>query len=382
MTQKFKKIIQIIITTATILAILAYLLACLAPLLNAGRHTYFALIGLIFPLLFFALIGFLIFWLTRKSKWVFICIAALLCGWQQVSVLIGFHPIKKFNVAKAPETLRVLTWNLSSWGESNRSGIPKGQDNYQSEMVEVIKNSNADVLCFQEYLYYKNSQYLDSVIPALKEMGYQYLYFAKKDYTGYLYTTVKLTGIEIISKYPIAEADKFLYNDNMLTEPLIYADIIINNQRIRFFTTHLESVRFGSEDYEVLHKLKDPTKLSISKSRNAGGKLKIAYRKRALQAELLQEKIKASPFPVIVCGDFNDVPNSYTYFTIKGDLQDAFLKKGWGFGKTFRYISPTLRIDYILADKKFAVSQFNKIEVPYSDHYPIIADFDITERLK
>ncbi len=382
MTQKFKKIIRIFITTATILAIAAYLLACLTPLLNAGRHTYFALLGLIFPLLFFVLIGFLIFWLTRKSKWVFICIAALLCGWQQVSVLIGFHPTKKFNAAKAPETLRVLTWNLSSWGESNRSGIPIGQDNYQREMVEVIKNSNADVLCFQEYLYYKNSKYLDSVIPALKEMGYQYLYFAKKDYTGYLYTTVKLTGIEIISKYPIAEADKFLYNDNLLTEPLIYADIIINNQRIRFFTTHLESVRFGSEDYEVLHKLKDPTKLSISKSRNAGGKLKIAYRKRALQAELLQEKIKASPFPVIVCGDFNDVPNSYTYFTIKGDLQDAFLKKGWGFGKTFRYISPTLRIDYILADKKFAVSQFNKIEVPYSDHYPIIADFDITERLK
>ena len=107
------------------------------------------------------------------------------------------------------------------------------------------------------------------------------------------------------------------------------------------------------------------------------GKLRGAYKKRSVQAEMLHEKIKESPYPVIVCGDFNDVPNSYTYYTAKGNLLDAFLKKGSGFGRTFRFISPTLRIDYILADKKFEVTGFNKIEVNYSDHYPIIADFEM-----
>ncbi|MEZ5028200.1 MAG: endonuclease/exonuclease/phosphatase family protein [Ferruginibacter sp.] len=91
-------------------------------------------------------------------------------------------------------------------------------------------------------------------------------------------------------------------------------------------------------------------------------------------------KIKQSPYPVIVCGDMNDVPNSYTYFTVKDDLQDAFLKKSGGLGRTFRYISPTLRIDYILADKKFEVENFSKIKVPYSDHYPILADIAFKEK--
>ncbi|HJY22159.1 MAG TPA: hypothetical protein VJ279_04700, partial [Hanamia sp.] len=70
----------------------------------------------------------------------------------------------------------------------------------------------------------------------------------------------------------------------------------------------------------------------------------------------------------------NDVPNSSTYFKIKDNYQDAFLKKGSFLGRTFRFISPTLRIDYILADKRFKVNQFQTIHVPYSDHYPVETD--------
>jgi endonuclease/exonuclease/phosphatase family metal-dependent hydrolase len=106
-------------------------------------------------------------------------------------------------------------------------------------------------------------------------------------------------------------------------------------------------------------------------------RLRQAYIQRAQQVDILTEHIASSEYPVIVCGDFNDVPNSYTYFTVKGNLQDAFLKKGSGFGRTLRLISPTLRIDYILADKKFDITQFYVLKVPYSDHYPIIADISI-----
>ena len=48
---------------------------------------------------------------------------------------------------------------------------------------------------------------------------------------------------------------------------------------------------------------------------------------------------------------------SYTYFTVRGDMQDAFLKKGFGIGRTFSALSPTLRIDYIFADKNFKINQ-------------------------
>jgi endonuclease/exonuclease/phosphatase (EEP) superfamily protein YafD len=84
-----------------------------------------------------------------------------------------------------------------------------------------------------------------------------------------------------------------------------------------------------------------------------------------------------SPYPVLFCGDLNDVPNSYTYFTVRGDMQDAFLKKGFGIGRTFSAISPTLRIDYIFADDNFKIIQFNRLVKHYSDHFMLVADIEM-----
>jgi endonuclease/exonuclease/phosphatase family metal-dependent hydrolase len=84
--------------------------------------------------------------------------------------------------------------------------------------------------------------------------------------------------------------------------------------------------------------------------------------------------ISASPYPFVITGDFNDVPNSYTYFKISNGLQDAFLKQGFGVGRTFNALSPTLRIDHILTTPHFEVLQFNRQVRSLSDHYMIVAD--------
>jgi endonuclease/exonuclease/phosphatase family metal-dependent hydrolase len=375
MWPKFKKIIRVSFVVATLFTVLFYLQACLLPFLEAGKHWFIALLGLIFPFLFFALQGLLVYWVIKKSGWAILCSLALLLGWQQVSVSFSFRMHKSFDVVKKSETLRVLSWNLSSWGETNR--IKKV--NHMYDMIDLIKKQDADVLCFQEYLYYKNLRYRDSIHTVLKESGYQYAFFAKTNYTERFYTSAVLTAVVIMSKYPIVDTAKFIYNEEDFAEPLIYADIKKDNNTVRVFTTHLQSLRFENNEYDALHVLKEPGIASINQSRSMLWKLRQGYKKRSLQAELVHKKIKESPYPVILCGDFNDVPNSYAYFTIKEGLQDAFLKKGSGFGRSFRFISPTLRIDYILADKKFKVQQFGKIEVDYSDHYAIIADLELAQ---
>jgi endonuclease/exonuclease/phosphatase family metal-dependent hydrolase len=376
MSPKIRKIARYSFIASNGLVILFYLLACIVPFTDPGKYPYIALMGLAFPLLFFISIAFLFYWLIRRSKWVFVCVAALIPGWQQASVSFGWHSDKAFTAEQKPGTLRVLSWNLSSWGETARGD----RKNKMDTMVSIIKNANADVVCFQEYIYYKNKTYRDTIIPALKESGYQYAYFAKTNILGRLYTTSFITAIVILSKYPLTDTARILYNEDNFGEPLISADIKINNQTIRFITTHLQSVRFASNDYEALHNLKEPVSASIDQTRSVLWKIRHAYIKRSKQAKMVHDKIEASPYPVIMCGDFNDVPNSFTYFTIKGNLQDAFLEKGSGFGRTFRFISPTLRIDYILADKKFEVLQYNCIHVPFSDHYPVVADFNIGEK--
>jgi endonuclease/exonuclease/phosphatase family metal-dependent hydrolase len=158
------------------------------------------------------------------------------------------------------------------------------------------------------------------------------------------------------------------------TESLIAADILADEDTIRVFTTHLQSVLFGSKEFRDLEIIRNVDDSIVDASRSIVRKLRDAFRHRADQAEEVRARLDTCPHPAIICGDFNDVPNSYTYSTIRGDWQDAWLQKGFGIGRTYKNISPTLRIDYILADRSFQTLQCRKIPTPWSDHNPVEAD--------
>jgi endonuclease/exonuclease/phosphatase family metal-dependent hydrolase len=371
MTDKLKKVTKYLFTAATIFTILLYLLACLNPYAPPSQYWLIGLLGLVFPILFFLMIGLFFTWLFVKSRWSWVCLAIILLGWQQIKVAFGFRLPKEFNVAKPPNTLRVMQWNVSSWDEANKD--QKKGLTYRRIMLDLVEAQNADVLCFQEFFESHNPTYFDPTTPVLDSMGFKYHYFCP----SLMWTIEFQMGVTILSKYPIVDTAQHSYGRNQLAENLIYADIKVNDQIIRVMTTHLQSVKFSKEDYMNLSKIKNTNQEGFIESKTTIGKVKRAYTFRVPQADTVRKYINQSPYPVIVCGDFNDVPNSFTYFKIKGNLQDAFVQQGSGLGRTFQYISPTLRIDYILADKKFKVNQFNKITVPYSDHYPIVADFNL-----
>jgi endonuclease/exonuclease/phosphatase family metal-dependent hydrolase len=375
MTKNLKKIAGLVFRVYTVVLLLFCLLACLSPFLNPARFAVAALLGLGFPFLLVLVFLNSLYWYFKKSKWVWLHMVVILLSLYQLSTVFGIHAFSSFSQTKAPKNLRVLSWNLSSWGITKRNN--ENKINFRSEMTALLAASDADVICLQEYSFVKDKTFRDSLIPELKEKGYHYFFFARSRYTMRLYRSAHVTGVAIASRYPITDTAHFNYGEDDFAEPLIYADIQFNNKTVRVFTTHLQSVRFEAYDYEALHNLKEPVNASISQSRAIAWKLKQAYIKRAAQAGLVSTKINESPHPVILCGDFNDVPGSYTYTVAKGNLQDAFLKTGFGFGRTYRFLSPTLRIDYILADKKFTALQYKKTEVPYSDHYPIMADFDM-----
>ena len=106
-------------------------------------------------------------------------------------------------------------------------------------------------------------------------------------------------------------------------------------------------------------------------------KLKYALGLRGYQADTVRKQLDASPYPLVICGDFNDVPNSYSYFHIRGDLQDAFIAKCFGIGRSYKQISPTLRIDYILPSRDFLIIQSMKLSSPYSDHNAMLTDLQL-----
>ncbi len=296
---------------------------------------------------------------------------ALLVSFQQIKVAFALHFFQPFTAAKVAGNLRVLSWNVSSWDELNKA--KKGGTSDRPLMMAEVKKYNADILCFQEFMETRNLELFDPTIDEIVKMGYPYHYYLPS-YSEKKYTEM---GMAIFSKYPITNTGMYDFGDEVSVQQMIFADVKVNHQTVRVFTVHLQSVRFGTEEYESLDKIKRREKSGLKDAATIVGKLKKGYRFRGNQADIVHDFVQKSPYPAILCGDFNDVPNSYTYFTIKDNLQDAFLQKGAGVGRTFRFISPTLRIDYIFADKKYSINQFHRLTVPWSDHYGIMADMSI-----
>ena len=346
--------------------IFCYLLTCLLPFVNTEILWFIAILGLGFPLIFFALAGFIILWLIFRSKWWLISFIVLLIGYKQIISVFAFNLPSTFAMAKAPETLRVLHWNTSNW---DLREYPH-ENSYRDKMLELVKDQEADILCFQEFYESKSKKPGMSNILAFQKMGFTNYYFVPSDEfaPGYL------SGIAIFSKYPMSNSINYPFSDYKVGEHLIQTDINVEGKIFRIMTTHLQSVRFDGSDYDNFNLIKKGKNPKLRGSRTLVSKLKRGYQFRYEQAELVNSKISESPYPVILTGDFNDVPNSSTYFKIKEDLQDTFLKKGTFIGRTFRFLSPTLRIDYILAERTFKVTQFKRLIVPYSDHYGLVTD--------
>jgi endonuclease/exonuclease/phosphatase family metal-dependent hydrolase len=368
---RYRRFTKFVFLAVNCLVAVVFLLACLAPYLNPKKWWPVSLIGLAFAFIAVTLIAFLLFWLVFKPKYMLISIVTLVIGYKSIAVFFAFNVPDKFDYNKEKESLRVVHWNVARFTEWKRNNNKGSQT--RMKMMDLIKEQKADVLCLQEFFTSEDPIYYDNIAYVKKELGYPYCYFSYDD-DGYL----QWVGQAIFSRYPLIDTGLIRYPKPSMPEALIYADVVFNNDTIRLYTTHLQSVQFQKKDFETIENIKKTDEDAVKNSRGIFSKLKRGVINRSSQADIVKATISKSRHPFILTGDFNDVPNSYTYFTVKGkDLQDAFLLTGLGIGRTFSYIAPTLRIDYILTTKHFEVRQFNRIIKTYSDHYMLVTDLQL-----
>ena len=226
-----------------------------------------------------------------------------------------------------------------------RSFIDDNRERQLDSIVKIIKAVNPDILCLQEMGF---SDIADSLLEPLKPMPHSL-------------SRVNLSPA-IYSRYPIIKASRMDTLKNF-----VWADIVIkkdknNEDTIRVFNNHLHSTAIRRDDSNYIENHEYLEGDSLGKVHSMVKRLTENNRVRAEQADTLAALVAASPYPVIVCGDFNDTPVSYTYRTVARKLNDPYRKVGRGYSHTYRGFFDMLRIDYIFYSDEFEALSYEVVD--------------------
>ena len=176
------------------------------------------------------------------------------------------------------------------------------------------------------------------------------------------------------SKFPIISKGEIPF-DNDPNNFCIYSDLVKGEDTIRVFNAHIGSIRLQDDDYRFFDEsIGDDQYRNNEVGQRILMRLKVAYEKRAIQAEKVANALQDSPYPVVLCGDLNDTPVSYCYRQFNSILKDAFVQSGNGIGKTYIGVVPSNRIDYIFYSDDFKSAHFETHALDCSYHRPITCE--------
>ncbi|MBX3242390.1 MAG: endonuclease/exonuclease/phosphatase family protein [Chitinophagaceae bacterium] len=383
-----KKITKRLFVTFFLVFVVVFLATCLSPFLNPARWWHFGFFGLLFPYCLILMLFFLLYWSLKKSKWSILVLLCLAVGWKSVGAAFAFNIGSGFDMEKPEERIRIMTWNMRFFIGPTERISKSGISADHQKMFDLIGNYNPDILTIQEFTSSESGRYANNLEILTTEMGFKYYFFAPHGSSNGNKQAEKKTkgnGIIILSKLSIINTDIVDLPSGLgTTEGVIYADISTGKDTIRVFAGHLQSFGFMGKDYQDINKIKNDPDERLDASKSIVRKMRVAFQFRGKQADRIREEMDRSKYPEIFCADLNDVPNSYTYFTIRGNKKDAFIEKGLGFGKTFYSLFsgfmrrlPFLRIDYILTDPQFTIHQTKAVGQVLSDHIPVVTDLSL-----
>jgi len=343
----------------------ALLLSYLSVYIPPDRFWPPAFFGLAFPYLMAANLLLFIYWLLHLKKESLILGVVILLGWGHIRHFYSF-PWEHKDTPAGPG-FSVMTFNVRSFDIYARNDIRHPEE----KIISFLRKAGADILCMQEIYTSPHTVPQKKIISSL-DYPYHFIAYSSTRPNGVRY------GMAIFSRYPLLHKKviRFTGTPNQTQ----YCDIVIKGDTLRLFNNHLQSTRLGGEEFRLY--IPDDETEAIRSVKNISVRLKIAYPLRARQVKRLHDSIAASPFPVIVCGDFNDTPVSFTYHHLSAGLKDAFVGSGKGFGKTYHGKVPSFRIDYILHDPQWKAVNYRTFHINLSDHFPVMSKLVSAKNMK
>lgn len=338
-------------------------ISLLAAFINPRYIWLPALIKLLFPLWLFLHIAFLIIFLyTGKRRKLLFGAVLLLLALPGITKIVALHPHKEpDNNNHSKKELRIMSYNVMGfhwWHKRNASKI-----------LHIIKDEEADIICFQEYLMNKKDRL--KIRDTLRNV-YKYKYSRQHFILSLPYEKYQF-GLAVYSKMPLRNFTP-IYFENAYSNGAFYVDVPYKKDTFRLINVHFESFGLLPHEYKMIDSLNELNEKKFTVLKRSVKKLRSGFRKKSFQLEQIRKVIKESPYKVILCGDFNDTPLAYIYNELAKELDDAFLESGSGFGSTFISKLPLLRIDYILTDSRLKPQRTYVVNKKASDHYPLVSD--------
>lgn len=363
---KLKRIFRLrtLMVVASIASILALLCVYLSPFVHPDTLSLLPFFGLSYWIVLVGHLTLLIIWLFMRSRWSLILLFFIFLGGKLHFRMFSFGGDDENTAATE---LHIMSYNVRLFDLYNPDW--SAALNTRNRIFSYLKEQNPDVLCFQEF-YQQDAPTpfvtRDSIMELMGYVDYHERYVHQASgHQNY--------GVALLSRYPIIEKGFVNFpNQNSSQNFCIYADIV-KGDTFRIYNVHLQSIRLQKDDYALFTEEGDAHASDVQSSNvfKLLNKIRLAYPIRAEQAKCIVEHAKNSPYPVVLCGDFNDTPLSYSYNLFSGFFTDAFRNTSFGTGSTYAGQIPAGRIDYIFHSPLIGSKEFRIQDEQLSDHYAI-----------
>ena len=360
----FGRLIVFILTVLAVIGLIAMALSVSSSYVDPVKFAWIAYFGLAFWAIFIYNFIVLVLLLMMWTNKVWVAVLTMLVA------IPGVY--KSFCVGKPQEggELRIMSYNVLNFRDYND---PEKTPSVVAEnVVKLVLENHPDVLCIQEFSHFKSSR--QNCIASLGEqMQMPYQYYHTKQHFG---------GNVIFSKYPLTALDP----EDPLGQEREYGPVVKVDagEKGVFYVicVHLTSNQLTNDEITVFSDTGNSKEEVKTYGKSILVKLKIAYEKRSQEVSKMLEDVPHDGRAIVLCGDFNDTPLSYTYHQIKrAGFVDGFVKAGWGVGRTYAGNLPMLRIDYVWGNDRIQPMIFKRLKVRGSDHYPVMMDFNVNHGL-
>jgi len=358
----FGRLIVGILTILAFIGVMAMAVSVLSSYIDPSRFVWTSFFGLAFweILLFNIIIFVLLLLMWSKKAW--IAVLALLIA------VPGF--LRSFSNGKALEggDLRIMSYNVLMFKDLYDDD--KQSVDVANGVINVVREYDPDVLCIQEFGQFKPKTSRKDCIRLFGELvDMPYHYYHTKAYYG---------GNVIFSKYPIGpiedQTDFGKENDYGAVAQVDAGD----KGQFLVLCSHLTSFQLTKKEITVFSEPGNTKDEVQEYGKSIISKMKGAYERRSVMVNRMLADIPVDGRPIVLCGDFNDTPLSYTYHQIKkAGFTDSFVIVGHGIGHTYAGKLPLLRIDYIWGNNGIQPTKFKRLRFKGSDHYPIMLDFKL-----